>query len=59
MTDKEFALAKELSLLRAMAIIMAIQQDRMLAFNCYPKELRDKFKELTAFYEEEDRARAI
>jgi hypothetical protein len=51
--------ARELSLLRAMAVIMATQQKRMLSLNCYPKELRDKYNELVAYYEEEDRARAV
>ena len=56
MTDTE---QKELSLLRAIALIMAAQQQRMLSYNCYPKELRDKYNELVAYYEEEDRARAV
>lgn len=51
--------ATELAILRQMAMIMAMQQKRMLSFNCYPKELRDKYNELVAYYEEEDRARAV
>ena len=55
----EQSMQQELSLLRALALTIAVNEERMLSFNCYPKDVRDAFKLLLDFYEQERLARAV